>query len=160
MAQATKSRAQGARSKTTKRKATKATKVRKPSSTQSHPNGSGASSKNGSGASSNGVSHGVAEAAKKAKTPLIAGGAAVAGAASGLALGARRMRRSKPLRRPLVKVDSHDVARVAKSVGRLGIEMGELASELRRSRELSNGARRRSPIEVVLQGLTHRSKAP
>jgi len=145
MAQATKSRARSASKKTTKRKAAKA---RGPSTVQSRPSRNGASS---------GATDEVAKAAKKAKTPLIASGAAVAGAAGGMALGVRKARKSKLLRRPLVKVDSHDVAKAAKSVGRLGVEVGELASELRRSRELTNGARRRSPIEVVLQGLTHRS---
>jgi hypothetical protein len=145
MAQATKSRAQSARSKTTKRKATKA---RKPSTVKSR------SSRNG--ASSNGVGHGVAEVAKKAKTPLLAGGAAVAGAAGGLALGVHQARKSKVLRRPMVKVDSHDLARAAKNVGEFGMHVGELASELRRNREESDGSKRRSPIEVVLEGLTSR----
>lgn len=146
MAQATKSRAPSANKTTTKRKAPKA---RKPSAVQSRPSRNGASSA--------GAANEVVQAAKKAKTPLIASGAAIAGAAGGMALGARRAHKSKLLRRPLVKVDSHDVAKAAKSVGRLGVEVGELASELRRGRELTNGARRRSPIEVVLQGLTHRS---
>jgi len=94
--------------------------------------------------------------ARKAKTPLLAGGAAVAGAAGGLALGARQARKSKMMRRPMVKVDSHDLAKAAKNVGRFGVEMGELASELRKNREETDSARRRSPIEVVLQGLTTR----
>lgn len=151
MAQATKSRAQGARSKTTKptkRKAAKATKTRKPSTAQSRP------SRNG--VSHNGAGNGVAQAAKKAKTPLLASGAAVAGAAGGLALGVRQARKSKMLRRPLVKVDSHDLAKAAKNVGEFGMHVGELASELRRNREESDGSKRRSPIEVVLDGLTSR----
>lgn len=155
MAQATKSRTRGASSKTTKRKAAKArkpsVKTRKPSAPKARPSGNGAASHNGAG-------HEVVQAAKKAKTPLIASGAAVAGAAGGMALGVRRTRKSKVLRRPLVKLDSHHVAKAAKSVGRLGVEVGELASELRRNRELTNGAERRSPIEVVLESLTHRSK--
>jgi hypothetical protein len=71
-------------------------------------------------------------------------------------LGARQARKSKALRRPKVKVDSHDLARAAKSVGRFGMEMGDLASELRRNREEADGAKRRSPVEIVLDGLTHR----
>lgn len=145
MAQATKSRAPSASKATTKRKVAKA---RKPSAARSRP------SRNG--ASSDGAANEVVHAAKKAKMPLIASGAAVAGAAGGMALGVRRARKSKLLRRPLVKVDSHDVARAAKSVGRFGMEMGELASELRRNREEADGAKRRSPIEIVLDGLTHR----
>lgn len=151
MAQATKPRAQSARSKTTKRKPAKATKARKPGQAQPRP------SRNG--ASSNGVGNGVAQAAKKAKTPLLAGGAAVAGAAGGLALGVRQARKSKLLRRPLVKVDSHDLAKAAKNVGEFGVHVGELASELRRNREESDGSKRRSPVEVVLEGLTSRGRS-
>jgi hypothetical protein len=98
----------------------------------------------------------VGHAASKAKTPLIAGGAAVAGAAGGLALGARQARKSRALRRPKVKIRSRDLARAARDVGQFGMDVGQLATELRRNREQANGAKRRSPVEVVLDGLTHR----
>lgn len=100
--------------------------------------------------------HSVGKAARKAKTPLIAGGAAVAGAAGGLALGTRQARRSKALRRPKVKIRSQDLARAARDVGQFGMDVGQLAGELRKNRESANGAKHRSPIEVVLDGLTHR----
>jgi hypothetical protein len=95
----------------------------------------------------------VGRAASKAKTPLLAGSAAVAGVAGGIALGRNSKSRS---RRPKVKIDSHDLAKAAKEVGQFGIDVGQLASELRRNREAANGARHRSPIEVVLSGLTNR----
>jgi hypothetical protein len=98
----------------------------------------------------------VGKAASKAKAPLLAGGAAVAGAAGGLVLGARAGRRSKAMRRPKVKIRSRDIARAARDVGQFGMDVGQLASELRRNREQANGAKRRSPVEVVLDGLTHR----
>lgn len=96
----------------------------------------------------------------KAKVPLLAGGAALAGAAGGLALGARQARRGKGLsraiaRRPQVKVKSKDLASAAKDVGSFGAQMGHLANELQHARESGNG-KHRSPIEVVLQGLTSR----
>lgn len=100
--------------------------------------------------------HGVGQAARKAKTPLIAGGAAVAGAAGGLALGARQARKTKALRRPKVKIRSQDLARAARDVGQFGMDVGQLAGELRKNREAANGAKHRSPIEVVLDGLTNR----
>jgi translation initiation factor 1 (eIF-1/SUI1) len=56
-----------------------------------------------------------------------------------------------------VKIDSHDLAKAAKEVGRFGVDVGQLASELRKNREAAGGAKRRSPVEVVLQGLTNRS---
>jgi hypothetical protein len=100
-------------------------------------------------------------AASKAKTPLVAGGAALAGAAGGIALGVHQARRHRGVgmavpRRPQVKVNSHDLARVAKEVGAFGAQMGHLASELQRAREAANSTQRRSPLEVVLEGLTAR----
>ena len=112
------------------------------------------------------AAHSVGRAASRAKTPLLAGGAAVAGVAGGIALGARQASRGKTMSRrpqmkigPKVKIDSHDLAKAAKEVGQFGVDVGQLAAELRRNRESANanGTKRRSPIEVVLQGLTSRS---
>ncbi|HET9163858.1 MAG TPA: hypothetical protein VFN89_10520 [Solirubrobacterales bacterium] len=86
----------------------------------------------------------VGAAAGKAKVPLIAGGAALAGAAGGAALGARQARRHR-----------RGLAKTARGVGALGVQVGHLASELQRSREATNG-QHRSPLEVVLEGLTAR----
>ncbi|HEU4906781.1 MAG TPA: hypothetical protein VFT19_11805 [Solirubrobacterales bacterium] len=86
------------------------------------------------------------DAAGKAKVPLIAGGAALVGAAGGMALGARKAR---PGRRGLAKA--------AKGAGELGVRVGHLATELQRNREAANGGSpHRSPVEVVLEGLTSR----
>jgi hypothetical protein len=106
----------------------------------------------------------VSKAASNAKTPLLASGAAFAGAAGGLALGAMRFRRSRShkvlgLKMPQgkrVKIRSRDVAKAAKEVGTLSQHVSELATELRHVRENSNGGRHRSPVEVVLDGLTAR----
>jgi hypothetical protein len=102
----------------------------------------------------------VGKAASKAKVPLVAGGAALAGAAGGLALAASKQGRKSALgkavmRRPKIKVTSKDVARAAKEVGNFSAQVGEMANELQRARESADG-RRRSPVEVVLQGLTAR----
>jgi hypothetical protein len=93
----------------------------------------------------------VGHAASKAKVPLLAGGAALAGAAGGIALGAHQARRHKGLG----KVKTDDLAKAAKRVGDFGAQMGHFANELQRAREDSNG-HGRSPIEVVLEGLTTR----
>jgi cytoskeletal protein RodZ len=102
----------------------------------------------------------VGRAANKAKVPLIAGGAALAGAAGGLALATRQDRHAgliKAMRKPKIKLTSRDVARAAKEVGNFGAQVGELANELQRAREQSGrNGRHRSPVEVVLQGLTTR----
>jgi hypothetical protein len=106
-------------------------------------------------------------AASNAKTPLLAGSAALAGAAGGLAIGTMRSRRSHPklpgLKMPQgkrVKIRSRDVAKVASEVGALSRHAGELATELRRARENTNEGKRRSPVEVVLNGLTRHGIEP
>jgi hypothetical protein len=111
------------------------------------------------------AAHSLGRVASKAKTPLLAGGAAAVGVAGGIALGARQASHGKTLSRrpkvkigPKVKIDSHDLAKAAKEVGQLGMDVGQLAAELRRNRESAhaNGTKRPSPLEVVLQGLTSR----
>jgi hypothetical protein len=88
----------------------------------------------------------VSTAAGRAKVPLIASGAALAGAAGGAALGARQARRHR-----------RGLAKTARGMGALGVQVGHLASELQRNREgVNGGGQHRSPLEVVLEGLTAR----
>jgi len=99
--------------------------------------------------------------------PLVASGAALAGAAGGLALAASKGSKKNALGKamthrpkiklkgPKIKVNTEDVAKAAKEVGNFSAQVGELANELQRARETANG-RHRSPVEVVLQGLTAR----
>lgn len=102
----------------------------------------------------------VSKVASNAKTPLLASGAALAGAAGGLAIGTMRSRHKVlGLEMPQgkrVKIRSRDVAKAAREVGTLSQHVAELATELRRARENSNDGKRRSPVEVVLNGLTAR----
>jgi hypothetical protein len=97
----------------------------------------------------------VGRAASKAKLPLAAGGAALAGAAGGLAIGMRKARRGRGIGGaiPRRKVN---VAKAAKEVGAFGAQMGQLAAELQNTREAANDSTHRSPIEVVLEALTAR----
>lgn len=138
---------------------------------------SSSKSKPGNRSSSNGserveeIRHGVEERAKsagqtvgkaagKAKVPLIASGAAIAGVAGGIALASRQDRHRRlamAMRKPRIKLTSKDVAKATREVGHFGSQMGQLAAELRRAREANGGsAKRRSPIEIVLDGLTAR----
>jgi len=88
----------------------------------------------------------VSSAASKAKVPLLASGAALAGAAGGMVLGARQARRHH----------HGDFSRAAKEVGNFGTQVGRLASELHQAREAASNGKHRSPVEVVLEGLTAR----
>jgi hypothetical protein len=130
--------------------------------------------------SANGVANGVGDGAKavrdavgsagkeaghavsKARIPLLAGGAAVAGTVGGLVLGASRSGDKvlgiKLPKSKRVKLRSRDFSKAAKEVGRFGENVGELTTELRRAREgLANGdGKQSSPIEVLLSSLTSR----
>jgi hypothetical protein len=76
----------------------------------------------------------VGHAADKAKIPLVAGGAALAGVAGGAMLGARQARRKRSA----------------------AARLGDFALQMQRARHTPNGTKQRSPVEVVLEGLTSR----
>jgi hypothetical protein len=107
--------------------------------------------------------------AQKAKAPAVAGGAALAGLAGGLALaslGRRRRVMGIPipgtrqpliqLRRPRRQKASRQLLHAAKEIGSAGRQVGELTTEVQQVRGELDRGRRRSPIEVVLDGLTSR----
>jgi hypothetical protein len=113
--------------------------------------------------------HAIGEAASKAKGPALTGGAAIAGLVGGMAIAARGRRRKVlgiPIpgtRRPLVQIKAprrkgvaKDVVKAAGTMGKAGGQAAELASEVRQAREQLERPSRRSPIEVVLEGLTAR----
>jgi hypothetical protein len=101
----------------------------------------------------------VGSAANAAKVPAVAGGAALAGLVGGMALarGGRRRVLGVPVpgtRRPLVKINGRGSG--TKQLMKTGRQMAELAVEVRQARQQLATERRRSPIEVVLEGLTSR----
>lgn len=100
---------------------------------------------------------------RKATLPLVAGGAALAGTVGGVLFGASRsggkiLGVSLPQpKRVQLKMDSGDLAKAAKQVGRFGENVGELTAELKRARQgLAGDDKHSSPIEVLLRGLTTR----
>jgi hypothetical protein len=86
--------------------------------------------------------------ATAAKASALAAGAGLAGLAGGLALANRS---------PKHKL-GQNLVDAAEKVGSFGEGMGSLAEEIRRVREgvAEAGEPKRSPIEIVLQGLTRR----
>ncbi len=97
--------------------------------------------------------------AQKLKTPALAAGAAAAGLAGGLALAGRGSHKVLGVRVPRARAarsTSQNLAEAAKQIGSFGERVGELANEVRMVREGFAQSRTRSPIEVVLQGLTSR----
>jgi hypothetical protein len=181
---AKKSRASSAsKAKTTraKAKATRKSSGRKAAATKSRANGASSQAKSShSNGVANGVANGVGDGAKavrdavgsagkeaghavgKAKIPLLASGAAVAGTVGGLVLGASRSGDKvlgvKLPKSKRVKLRSRDFSKAAKEVGRFGENVGELTTELRRAREglASGDGKQSSPIEVLLSSLTSR----
>ena len=101
-------------------------------------------------AAHNGVAEKAKEAAQRSRGPAMAAGAAVAGLAGGLLIGARM-----PRRRPLAVRAFTGVQRVAATAGRASTAVDDLHAV----REQLDAMNRRSPIEVVLDGLTHRRGA-
>lgn len=139
-----------AKAATTKAKAatkSRAKSQRKPQQASSN----GASASNGSG--------GIGEAASRAKVPLVAGGAALIGAAGGIAYGAthpgRKVMGVKMPGSRRVSLKSSHLRKAAKDVGHFGDQMGRLAKELRRTREESDGSIG-APVEILVRSLMRR----
>jgi hypothetical protein len=99
----------------------------------------------------------VGSAAKKAKTPILAGGAAAAGLATGTTLGflLRGSRRPRVLGMPMPRGDEMKAG--AKKALRAGRWLYDMETDLRLLREHAEHSRRQSPIEVLLSGLTSRT---
>ncbi|HET8757732.1 MAG TPA: hypothetical protein VFM58_17065 [Solirubrobacteraceae bacterium] len=105
---------------------------------------------NGNGAIEKGKHAGgaVVDTASRATGPaLTAGAAAVAGLAGGLLIGSRVGRRRSPGALAFAS---------AKRFAAVAGKASNTADDIRAIREQLENANRRSPIEVVLDGLTHR----
>lgn len=99
--------------------------------------------------------------AEKTGPPTLAAGAALAGLATGLALASRGPRRLSDLpdaARSVVTAGSTAkmLLRTTRELHATACTINDVASEMRKLRELAQASRGRSPIEVVLQGLTRR----
>jgi hypothetical protein len=142
--------------------------------TRSSPsaNGSGTAA---AGAKAKDAGDAVASAARQARGPLLAAGAAAAGLAGGLALGSRRASKRRGIgallspRRKLLGIPVGPKSGFALTAQILGKAAKQLSSatgrasdttdDIRQIREQLEMANRRSPLEVVLDGLTHRRGA-
>ena len=95
--------------------------------------------------------------ASKAKGPAIAAGAAAAGVAGGMLIAQRRSTPSLLARGGSMMESASKGLLRASNVGKASERVGHLSEEVRRVREgIEAGGKRRSPIEVVLDGLTRR----
>jgi hypothetical protein len=117
----------------------------------------------------------VASAARRAKTPMLTAGAAAAGLAGGLALGARmgtkrggiaallaprRRVLGVPIGRKSGMVRTAEALRdVARELGSATSQVTDTADDVHEIREQLDKANRQSPVEVLLDALTHRRGA-
>jgi hypothetical protein len=113
--------------------------------------------------------------ARGAKVPALAAGATAAGLAGGLALGSRigsKRRGMAALLSPRRKVlgvpigRKNNLAKTAQALGQVARGLSQASNqasattdEMRQIREQLDKANRRSPLEVLLDGLTHRRGA-
>jgi len=102
----------------------------------------------------------IANVADKIKGPALAGGAALAGLAGGMAVQSRRDSRRRITRfrlRDGAGEVGKNLADAGQKAGRFSENLGAFAAEMRRTREaIDSRSQHRSPIEVVLQALTAR----
>jgi hypothetical protein len=107
-----------------------------------------------SGSRSNGAGPAVADATRKANKPAVAAGAAVAGLAGGLVIGSRLGTGAGLLvrRRSTTTLALAGAKQLAKTV----VRASQTADDIHAIRDQLEQANKRSPIEVVLDGLTHR----
>jgi len=115
-------------------------------------------------------------AARSARVPMLAAGATAAGLAAGLALGSRATANRRgvgallaPQRKVLgvpLGTRKRGVVRTTEALGKLARELSLATSqvsattnEIRQVREQLDKANRQSPLEVLLDGLTHRRGA-
>ena len=104
--------------------------------------------------SSNGAAPAVADAARKASKPAVAAGAALAGLAGGLVVGSRLGNGAGLLVR---RRSTTALARAgAKRLAKTAVRASQAADDVHAIRDQLEQANKRSPIEVVLDGLTHR----
>ena len=135
-------------------------------------NGSGPA---GAGAKTKEAGEAVATAARQARVPLLAASAAAAGLAGGLALGSRMGSKRRGLgaliapRRTMLGVPlgpKPPVVRAAKALGQGARQLSSAtdkasrtADDVHQVRDQLEQANRQSPVEVLLDGLTHRRGA-
>jgi hypothetical protein len=135
------------------------------------------SSVNGGGAVAKAKDAGgaVTSTARRARGPILTAGVAAASLAGGLAMGSRMASKRRgvgALLRPQRKVlgvpvgPKNGLVKTAEVLGRAAKELGSATNrvsgttdDVRQIREQLEMANRRSPLEVVLDGLTHRRGA-
>ena len=166
MAQQTKTKSSG--SSSTRRSSAKGRTRAKPSR-RSNASSSNSKSvvdaaKDATVESANTAGTAITSAAKKLKTPAIAAGMGLAGVAGGIALSRGRDKKVLGVSLPnggTARATSKNLAHAAKNLGAFAERAGTVAEQARIVSEAigESGTRGKSPVEVVLEGLTSRSRS-
>jgi hypothetical protein len=98
----------------------------------------------------------ISGAARQAKGPALASGAAVAGLAAGAVLGSKLRAHRRPHLLGLPMPRGSELKSGAKQAARAGRWAAEMRADVLAVRAQAEEARRQSPIEVLLSGLTTR----
>jgi hypothetical protein len=108
----------------------------------------------------------VTSTAKKLKTPLIATGTGLAGVAAGIALTRQKNKGISGIHLPsrgTKRATTKGLGEAAKNIGMLAERTGKVAQQVRVASEAIGGGgtprKSKSPIEVVLEGLTSRRQS-
>ena len=101
------------------------------------------------------------EAAQRSKLPAVVAGSVAAGLAGGIVVGQRALPKRKVLgipvpRRSRVTVLGKQLGKAAGEIGRATGQVGELTTEVRGLRQEVENGKGKSPVEVLLSGLTRR----
>ena len=119
--------------------------------TQTRSNSGSESTSEGLAAKGRQASESVVTAARRGKGPLIAAAAGAAGLAGGFALGSRRASKHRALTGVL--------RALAKEMGSATKAASNTSDDVREIRRQLKDGNKQSPIEVLLDGLTHRRGA-
>jgi len=108
----------------------------------------------------------VASRAEQLKAPAIAAGVGLAGLVGGIVIGRSKNKKGFEIplrRRSIAKGTSKKLSTAAKNIGTVAEQTGEIAERVRLASDAVAGKNgrtatpRRSPVEVLLEGLTRRS---
>ena len=160
---AAKSRSSASRARTARTRTARTPKRKTRSSDQK---GALDAAKDATTKGANATGNAVTSAAKKLKTPLIAAGTGLAGVAAGIALTRKNSKGITGIGLPsrgTGRATTKGLGEAAKNIGMLAERTGKVAQQVRVASEAigEGGAPRksRSPIEVVLEGLTSRRQS-
>jgi hypothetical protein len=161
------SRSRSRNARTSQRKSRPKASSQRTKASSSNDKGTVDAAKDATVKGANTAGNAVASAAKRLKTPAIAAGTGLVGAAAGIALTRKKNQAvfgiPLPRRRGTTRATTKTLGDAAKNIGALAERTGKVAEQVRVASEAigedSRPRKSKSAIEVVLEGLTSRSQS-